>query len=146
MKVLVDTCVWSLSLRRKNMADLGVDDQNMLKSLIEAIEDHRATIIGPIRQEILSGIRDKMQFAKTEKLLEPFLDEEIIAADYIEAARAFNLCKDRGVQCGAVDILICAVAARNRWSVLTHDQGLKRCMEVLQRHAPATRMAPAQEP
>lgn len=131
MKVIVDTCVWSLSLRRRNQSLLNAGEQQMLTELREAIQNRRATILGPIRQEILSGIRDALQFNKTVGLLDPFRDEEIETSDHIEAARLFNLCQDHGVQCGPVDILICAVAARNRYEILTNDQGLLRCIEVL---------------
>jgi predicted nucleic acid-binding protein len=132
MKTIVDTCVWSLALRRKNKARVSsVEDQRMLAQLREAIQDRRAAIVGPIRQEILSGIRDKTQFSRTQELLDPFRDEEIAAGDYIEAARFFILCRDKGVECGPVDILICAVAARMRYDVLTSDKGLKRCLQIL---------------
>ena len=103
----------------------------MLAQLREAIQDRRAAIIGPIQQEVLSGIRDKAQFAKTQELLDPFRDEEIKAGDYVEAARLFNLCRDQGIECGPVDILICAVAVRMHYGILTSDSGLKRCIEVL---------------
>jgi predicted nucleic acid-binding protein len=131
MKVIVDTCVWSLSLRRRSAARLKTGEQQMVAQLREAIQDGNALIVGPIRQEILSGIRDKVQFAKTEELLDPFRDEDITASDYVDAARLFNLCQDHGVQCGAVDTLLCAVAVRNRYGILTYDGGLKRCIEVL---------------
>ncbi len=132
MKVLVDTSVWSLSLRRRNKALMKPDERRMLMLLSESIRDGRVAIIGPIRQEILSGIRDWPQFVKTEKLLVPFLDEEITTADYVSAARLFNLCRDHGVECGAVDMLICAIAARIHCAILTSDHGLLRCIEVLQ--------------
>jgi len=103
----------------------------MLVELKEAIEDRRAAIIGPIRQEVLSGIRDKALFAKTQELLDPFRDEEIKGDDYVEAARLYNLCRDQGVECGPVDILICAVGVRMHYDILTSDKGLKRCSEVL---------------
>lgn len=132
MKTIVDTCVWSLALRRKSKAHVSsVEDKRMLARLSEAIQDRRAAIVGPIRQEVLSGIRDKSQFSKTQELLDPFRDEEIAAGDYIEAARLFNLCRDKGVECGPVDILICAVAVRMRYDVLTSDKGLKRCLQIL---------------
>jgi len=57
MKVVVDTSVWSLALRR--------DKQSIFASaqeLRQLIQDHRVQMIGPIRQEILSGIRNKAQF------------------------------------------------------------------------------------
>jgi predicted nucleic acid-binding protein len=131
MKMIVDTCVWSLSLRRRDKTRINADEQQIIEQLTEAIRDRRVAIIGAIRQEILSGIRDKARFAKTQELLDPFLDEVITAGDYVEAARLFNLCKDRGVECGPVDILICAVATRMQYDILTYDQGLKRCMQVL---------------
>jgi predicted nucleic acid-binding protein len=131
MKVIVDTCVWSLLLRRANQAKLNAQEQKMVTELREAIRDRRAAIVGPIRQELLSGIRDRAWFAKTEDLLDPFLDEEITTEDYIQAARLFNFCRDHGVECGPVDILICSVAIRSGYSILTADQGLMRCIEVL---------------
>jgi predicted nucleic acid-binding protein len=131
MKLLVDTCVWSLSLRRRSTAKLSSAEQQMVAQLREAIQDGNALIAGPIRQEILSGIRDKPQFAKTEGLLAPFRDEEIRAGDYVEAARFFNLFQDHGVQCGATDTMLCAVAVRNHYGILTSDSALMRCIAVL---------------
>ena len=132
MKVIVDTCVWSLSLRRRDMTRMNAQELQILAQLREAIKDGLAIIIGPVRQEILSGIRDRAHFIKTVGLLDPFLDEEVLSTDYVEAARLYNLCQDHGVQCGPVDILICAIAARNRYGILTSDQGLLRCIELLQ--------------
>jgi predicted nucleic acid-binding protein len=131
MKVIVDTCVWSLSLRRRSAAGLKADEQLLVAQLTEAIQDGSALTVGPIRQEILSCIRDKAQLARTERLLDPFRDEEITAGDYVEAARLFNLCRNHGVQCSAADTLLCAVAVRNRYGILTCDAGLQRCIGVL---------------
>ncbi len=131
MRVIVDTCIWSLLLRRANQAKLNSQEQKMVAELKEAIRDQRAAIIGPIKQELLSGIRDKAWFAKTADLLDPFFDEQITTEDYVEAARLFNLCRDHGVECGPVDILICTVAIRSSYGILTPDQGLTRCIEVL---------------
>jgi predicted nucleic acid-binding protein len=131
LKILVDTCVWSLALRRRDQTRLSTSERETLAHLSEAILDNRAAIIGPIRQEILSGIRDQAQFTKTEHLLEPFLDEEVADSDYVAAARLFNLCQDHGVRCGPVDILLCAVAVRKQYSILTHGQGMERSIAVL---------------
>jgi predicted nucleic acid-binding protein len=65
------------------------------------------------------------------RALESFPDKPIPTSHYEEAARLFNLCRTRGVECGAIDILICAVALKERWSILTTDGGLMRCIEVL---------------
>jgi hypothetical protein len=103
----------------------------MVVEFQEAIADGRVAILGVIRQEVLSGIRDKGQFLKTRQALEPFLDEEMKPSDYIEAALLFNLCLDQGVQCGSIDMLIAALATRRNFTVLTYDQALIRCLTVL---------------
>jgi predicted nucleic acid-binding protein len=131
VKVIVDTCVWSLSLRRTNQANLNSNEIQILAELKDAIRGRRAAILGPIRQEVLSGIRDKVRFAKTGDLLDPFLDEEITSEDYVQAARLFNLCRDNGIECGPVDILICSIAVSNGYKILTTDRGLMRCIEAL---------------
>jgi predicted nucleic acid-binding protein len=132
VKILADTCVWSLALRRKDRSALSGDEKVLVASLAESIRDGRVVMIGPIRQEILSGIKEQAQFERLRGALESFSDEPITTLDYEEAARLHNRCRNRGVECGPVDILICAVAARRRWSILTNDRGLKRCIEVVQ--------------
>jgi len=131
MSLLVDSCIWSLSFRRRPRARLNADQRRMVLELQQAITEGRVAIIGVIRQEVLSGIRERTQFLNTQHALEPFPDEEMIPADYIEAARLYNLCLDRGVQCGSIDILIAAVAARKNFTVFTCDRALISCLEVL---------------
>lgn len=131
MKILVDTCAWSLLLRRRRDAALNDEDRRMLAALTDTIQDGRVAIIGPIRLEVLSGIKEAAQFEKVRSALEPFEDESLTTAHYEEAARLFNLCRRGGVECGATDVLICAVAVRMRWEILTSDEGLKRCIDVL---------------
>lgn len=132
MKLLVDTSVWSLVLRRRRAATLSGDDKRLVAVLSEAIRDGRVVMIGPIRQEILSGIKEQAQFVKLRATLAAFRDEPIETADYEEAARCYNLCRAQGVHCGPVDILICAVAARRKWSVLANDALLNRCLQIVE--------------
>jgi len=117
MKVLVDTSVWSLALRRsrKSIADQA-------QELSQLIQDHRVQIIGPIRQEILSGIRNDSQFNKLRKHLESFPDLPILTDDYVRAAKFFNLCRSKGIQGSNTDFLICALAVRNKLSIFTTDK------------------------
>jgi len=131
MKVLVDSSVWSLMLRRRNRTLLSKAESLLRASLEEAIDDGRVAIIGPIRQEVLSGIRDATQFLKLRSGLRAFRDEPITSLQFEEAARFFNLCRMRGVECGATDILICSVAAEKQWAILTNDSGLARCIQLL---------------
>ncbi|MGB7169013.1 MAG: PIN domain-containing protein [Acidobacteriaceae bacterium] len=130
--LLVDACVWSLSLRRRPGAAFNTEQQHLLSELQQAIGEGRVSLLGAIRQEVLSGVRDKALFLKIRRLLAPFPDEDVIPADYVEAARLYNLCLDGGVQCGSIDMLIAAVAERKNFTVLTYDRALIRCLEVLE--------------
>ncbi len=131
MKYLVDTCVWSLLLRRRHTTVLGAEEQAKVALLRDAIQDRRVAIIGPIRQEVLSGIKHEAQFHKLRDALEDFPDVPLYRRHFEEAARLFNLCQGSGVASGSTDILICAVAILEGFDVLTSDQGLNRSMEVL---------------
>ncbi len=117
MKVLVDTSVWSLALRRGEQSITAPAQE-----LRHLIQDHRVQIIGPIRQEILSGIRNDSQFNKLRKHLESFPDLPILPNDYVRAAKFFNLCRSKGIQGSNTDFLICAVAVRNKCLIFTTDK------------------------
>ena len=80
MKLLVDTSVWSLALRRKNTASLSPDEQKLKAELVQAIQDGRVAMLGLLRQELLSGIKEKAQFDKVKAALGPYLDEPINTA------------------------------------------------------------------
>lgn len=117
MKVLVDTSIWSQALRRDSD-----QNQELRKQLGELISGHRAQIIGPIRQEILSGIREDKQFAELNARLTAFPDIPVASDDYVTAARFFNLCRREGVQGSNTDFLICAVAIRHKLKIFTSDK------------------------
>jgi predicted nucleic acid-binding protein len=42
-----------------------------------------------------------------------------------------NVCRKRGVAATSVDLLICAVALRNKWSVFTTDRDFERYSRML---------------
>ena len=130
MKLLVDTSVWSLALRRKDAASLSTDEQKLKAELVQAIHDGRVAMLGLIRQELLSGINEKVQFDKVKAAFDPYLDEPINTADHEYAARIYNECRIQGVEAGTVDLLICALAVRRGWGVLSSDGGLNRCLAV----------------
>ena len=129
MKLLADTSVWSLALRRGPAATLSPEEKRLVAVLTEAIRDGQVAMIGPIRQELLSGIKEQAQFEKLRTALAAFRDEPIDTPDYEEAARLYNVCRSQGVQCGPVGILICAVAVRRKWSVLANDTRLNQCLQ-----------------
>lgn len=121
MQTIVDTSVWSLALRRKTPSD-PLPQVLELQRLIVADE---VVMLGLIRQEILSGIRNLDQFVRLKSYLQGFLDLQLNTADYETAAEFFNQCRRNGVQGSNTDFLICAVAHRRRYKILTEDQDFK---------------------
>ena len=116
MKVLVDTPIWSYALRTPNK-----DYQNEIDQLASLIRDQRALIIGPIRQEILSGYSDLRKFKKLKAKLSFFENTPIQDIDYESAAEFCNHCRKKGVQGSHIDYLICAVAKRIDVPIFTTD-------------------------
>ena len=118
MNVLVDSSVWSLALRRNTTND-ALSIVNVLRDLIA---DGRVVLLGAIRQEVLSGIRYKEQFARLREYLRAFPDLELTTEDYELAAEFFNTCRSNGVQGSNTDFLLCAVAHRRGYSIFTTDK------------------------
>ena len=121
MRVLVDTPLWSLLFRRKT-GSLGAEDRTRLEGLKGLIRDNRAFLVGPVRQEILSGIRDAAVFERLRDQLRGIADEELLTEDFEEAARASNACRSAGIAGSGTDFLLCAVATRLDASVYTTDR------------------------
>lgn len=130
MMVLVDTSVWSLALRRRH-ADLNPAETGLRTALQELVQEGRAQIVGPVRQELLSGIRGDEAFRKVRDALRAFDEPQLQVQDYEEAARISNICRARGVAGSAVDFLICAVAHLRNWEVFTTDHDFIRYSKAL---------------
>ena len=130
MNTLIDTSVWSLALRRKP-EDLSTIERSVVSELTEVIQEGRGRIIGPVRQELLSGIKNPAQYEKLRLTLRAFPDEPIGTPDYESAAKAGNDCRSKGIGVSTVDILICAVALARRWSVFTMDPDFQNYARVL---------------
>ena len=120
MIVLVDTTIWSLALRRRG-ADLNPQEKVLVEGWARLVRRGEAGLIGPIRQEVLSGIRDEKVFEAIQASLGDFRYFEIQPADYDRAAVFFNRCRSKGVAATAVDLLICAVAYRTGTPIFTTD-------------------------
>ena len=118
MKVIADTSVWSLALRK---ADYNKNNP-YVKELVELINEERVQMIGPIRQELLSGIKFIEQFKKLRKIISFFPDCPIKSSDYEKAAELFNHCRKNGIQGSNTDFLICAIAINHNMSILTVDE------------------------
>jgi hypothetical protein len=126
MKVLVDTSVWSLALRRRTLVE-----QPEVQELRSLVDEGRVAMIGPIRQELLSGIRTTESFERLREHLGAFQDEPLATADFERAAEHYNLCRARGVQGSNTDFLICAAAQRRDLPILTTDEDFIRFAEIL---------------
>jgi predicted nucleic acid-binding protein len=130
MNLLVDTPVWSLALRRKH-ADLSPREDRVTQALAEVIRDGRAQLVGVVRQELLSGIREEERFRKLRDYLRAFDDPPLETGDHEQAAQMHNRCRARGIAGSAIDFLICAMASRRNWQIFTTDQDFERYRRVL---------------
>ena len=121
MKVLVDTSVWSLALRRPQNRVSPAGQQATVNALADLVHDGRAVLMGPIRQELLSGIKTPSQFDVLCDSLAAFDDLALPGSVYASAAQAFNTCRAHGVQGSNTDFLICAAAMHHQMPVFTLD-------------------------
>jgi predicted nucleic acid-binding protein len=121
MNIIVDTTIWSKYFRRK------YHEQNLtiINEMTRLIEDQKVFIIGPIRQELLSGISNSNVFNKLRIRMKAFIDFKITTADYELAAEYYNNCMKKGIQGSAIDLLICAISVRNKFEIYTEDGDFK---------------------
>ncbi len=116
MKVIVDTGVWSLALRRSKDVE-----NEYVEELVELIKEVRAQLIGPVRQELLNGIRSEKQYKVLKKNLRAFRDLPIETEDYELAAEYYNTARENGIQGSNTDFLLCAISTRHRMPIFTTD-------------------------
>jgi hypothetical protein len=126
MKVLVDTPIWSYAFRSRKQ-----EFQFEIEQLESLIKDQRVLIIGPIRQEILSGYSDLKKFEKLREKLSYFENSLIQDSDYESASRMCNQCRISGIQGSHVDFLICAVAKRLNVPIFTTDKDFLQYSKVI---------------
>jgi len=130
MNVLIDTSVWSLTMRRKPKS-LSAVEQSLVEEFQELVREGRVCLIGLVRQELLSGIKNSAQFEKLKAALRTFSDERVDTEDHEAAAKASNDCRSKGITVSVVDILICAVALRRDLLIFTTDPDFKIYARVL---------------
>jgi len=116
MKVLADTCIWSKALRCKS------SDLEITEKIKELIKNGMVVMIGPIRQELLSGISNISQFNRLKDMLSSFEDIPLESKHFIKAAEFSNICRKNGIQSSTIDFLICAVANIENLIIFTTDK------------------------
>lgn len=126
MKIIVDTSTWSLFLRRQ-----GPRDSWPVRALERYLRTGRVQLLGIIRQELLSGIREQSQFERLRDALAGLPDLLATTSDHVLAAQYYNLCRSWGVQGSAVDFLICAQAINHELPILTTDKDFETYATVL---------------
>lgn len=126
MNVLVDTYVWSLAFRRPAVATPAA-----VRELGELITEGRVQMIGPIRQELLSGIPKPEQFRLLRDRLRAFPDLPIAMEDHELAAEYFTKARAAGIQGSNTDFLICALSSRRSLPILTTDRDFESFARIL---------------
>jgi len=126
-KVLIDTTIWSEVFRRRKNVNLVVH-----RNFRSLVEDSRVVLIGPIRQEVLSGIQDEVQFQKLRDLLRAFEDVPFQTEVYELAAELNNRCRSKGVQGSHIDYMICAFAVLNELQIYTKDKDFRSYAKIVE--------------
>ena len=127
---LVDTCVWSLALRRSRK-DLNPHERYIVFALRDLIAAGKAKTVGPIRQELLSGISSLALFEDLQEYIESLPDVPLTNDIWTLAAQYFNTCRANGIAPAAIDMTICAAAVAHALPIFTSDPDFTRYATVL---------------
>jgi predicted nucleic acid-binding protein len=130
VRVLVDSNIWSLALRRRP-ADLAPHEAGLVAEWEELVRAKRIAILGLVRHEVLAGVRDPAQFERLRYQLRAWPDEPVLDADYEEAARHANRLRTVGLASTTVDLMLCAVALRLDIPLFTMDFDFTRYIQHL---------------
>lgn len=111
--------MWSLVLRRPR-----VEETNPYVRAIRAhisVEDG-IFLVGNILQELLDGLRNKQDFDRLRKILEPFPLVPLHRGIYVAAAELRQRCRAHGIQAGSIDCLIAAACIQHGFPLLASDR------------------------
>ena len=122
LNILVDTCVWSLLLHRKQKSQHTA--AIILQHLISAASP--VYITGIIFQELLQGIKSAAQATDIKSVLKHFPNLDATLAVHELAAEIFVQCRKRGFATHTVDALIAATCLYYDCTLLTTDSDFQR--------------------
>ncbi len=117
MSILIDTSVWSLSIRR-HPPDLP--EVTALRDALNG-QDLVATT-GVILQEVLQGLTTEAARTAVRDQMDGMNYLEADRNDHLTAADVFVGCRERGIQIGSIDALIAAICIRRDLTLLTTDR------------------------
>ena len=130
MNYVVDTCVWSLAMRRPANR-LNSLEAEVVEQLTAYLQAGQTSMLGIVRQEVLSGIKEEALFEKVRAKLRFIPTLVTQTEDYEQAAHFSNLCRRRGIAATVPDLLICACASRRDWPIFTTDTDFVRFAKIL---------------
>jgi predicted nucleic acid-binding protein len=117
MSLLVDTSVWSLSLRR------DAPDVPELGELRRALAGSDLVVTtGIIVQELLQGLVNDASRTIVRDRMSRISQVAVDLEDHLDAAEAFVECRRRGIQLGSVDALLTSLCIRRGLTLLTTDR------------------------
>jgi predicted nucleic acid-binding protein len=116
VKIIVDTCAWSQFLRRNRFSSDPVASEVARLVRADAVQ-----LLGPIRQELLSGAQPSERFEHLKDYLRFYPNIPLDEEDDETAAGYYNRLRHRGLQGSGTDLLICAVAVRRGFKIFTTD-------------------------
>jgi predicted nucleic acid-binding protein len=122
--IVLDTSVLSHVFRRPPER---TEVSDVVARYINLVENQAPLVVpGIVFQEILSGVRDDVQFQRLRRAIEGFpllLAEE---ADHLNAARLLNSLRRKGVIASTIDALIAATAMRREALLFTTDRDFEQ--------------------
>ena len=116
VKVIVDTCAWSQFLRRNRSP---ID--SVAQAVTRLVRADAVQLLGPIRQEPLSGAQPSQRFAQLKEYLRFYPNLLLEEEDDEMAASYYNRLRERGLQSNGTDLIICAAAVRRGFKIFTTD-------------------------
>jgi predicted nucleic acid-binding protein len=123
--ILLDTSVLSAALRRRKPGPAENRVAEALSNLLATGE--RVGVPGLVLQEVLSGIREALQFEKIKAVI--LRGYPIVLAeekDHLLAAAILNGCARKGVAISSVDGLLAAIAVNRNARLFTTDRDFAR--------------------
>jgi predicted nucleic acid-binding protein len=117
VNVIVDTCVWSRFLRRHR-----VQPDPVVGEVARLIRADAVQILGPIRQELLSGAQPDERFEQLRDYLRLNPNLSLDEQDDELTAGFYNKCREHGLQGTGTDLLICAASVRHGLKIFTIDK------------------------
>src|SRR5689334_22115211 len=120
MNILIDTSVWSVGLRRMRR-DLNPSERKILFEWHDILKRGDACLIGPIFQEVLSGISNPKLVQDLALQLATVTEIRTARSTWLLAAEFYNLCRGSGIVPEAIDMSICAAASESDLPIFTLD-------------------------